>query len=220
VTRPVLYAGTVEPGGSWPAQGAIAPPERPTLVAAFNSGFHTSSSGGGWFDHGRTAVALREGAASLIIRADGSATVGMWGRDDRLTPDIVSVRQNLGLLVDGSANMAGSGSWGATLRGVRYTWRSALGVDDTGDLIYAGGPGLDAPSLAQVMIQAGAIRAMELDINPQWVSFSYYYSESGAGSTLLAGMNFGPNHWLTGSQRDFITIFTRPALQRSSHLTG
>jgi hypothetical protein len=208
VTRPVLYAGTVEPGGSWPAQGAIAAPEWPSLVAAFNSGFHTSSSGGGWFDHGRTAVPLREGAASLVIRADGSTTVGMWGRDAKLTPDIVSIRQNLALLVDGGVNMAGTGSWGATLGGVRYTWRSAVGVDAADDLIYAGGPGMDALSLAQVMIQAGAVRAMELDINPQWVSFSYY-ANSGAGSTLLNGMTYGPNHWLTGSQRDFIAIFTR-----------
>jgi hypothetical protein len=208
VTRPVLYAGAAEPGGTWPYQSAIAAVDQPKLVAAFNSGFHTGGSGGGWFDHGRTAVALRVGAASLVIKADGSATVGSWGRDAALTPDVVSVRQNLGLLVDGGANLGANGYWGATLGGVRYVWRSGLGVDAAGDLLFAGGPGLDGPSLADVMIKAGAVRAMELDINPQWVSFCYY-NGAGAGNVLLPGMNFGPSHWLSGSSRDFFGVFLR-----------
>jgi hypothetical protein len=208
LTRPVLYAGTVEPGGAWPFQTAVGPHEQPMLVAAFNSGFHTGSSGGGWFDHGRVAVPLRAGAASLVIRADGAATVGVWERDASLTPDVVSVRQNLTLLVDGGANLGATGYWGATLGGVRYTWRSAVGVDAGGNLIYAGGPGLDGSGMAQVMIQAGAVRAMELDINPQWVSFCYYVG-AGTGNVLLPGMNYGPNHWVTGSQRDFIAVLLR-----------
>jgi hypothetical protein len=208
ITRPVLYAGSAEPGGAWPFQTAVAPHEQTMLVAAFNSGFHTGSSGGGWFDHGRTAVPLRLGAASLVIKADGAATVGVWGRDASLTPDVVSVRQNLTLLVDGGANLGASGYWGATLGGVRYTWRSAVGVDGAGNLIYAGGPGLDGPGMAQVMIQAGAVRAMELDINPQWVSFCYY-AGAGAGNVLLPGMNYGPSHWTSGSSRDFIAVLLR-----------
>jgi hypothetical protein len=208
VTRPVLYAGTAEPGGNWPNQGSVPAAQLAALVAAFNAGFHTYASAGGWYDHGRTAVPLRPGAASLVIRADGSATVGMWGRDVSLTPEVVSVRQNLGLLVDGSQDRSGTGSWGATLGAVRYTARSGIGIDAAGDLLYSGGPGLDAQSLAHVLIQAGAVRAMELDINPQWVSFSYYTSP-GSGSDLLTTMLYGPSHWLSGSARDFIAIFAR-----------
>jgi hypothetical protein len=178
------------------------------LVAAGNSGFHTYASGGGWFDHGRTAVPLRAGAASFVIRADGSATVGLWARDVSITPDVVSVRQNLGMLVDGGANLSGAGSWGATLGRVRYTWRSGLGVDAAGNLLYAAGPGLDAYSLAQVLIQAGAVRAMELDINPAFVGFALY-SSPGAGTDLVSGMTYSPSHWLSGSSRDFIAVFTR-----------
>ncbi len=211
LARPVLYAGLVEPGGSWPNQGAVAPPLRAFLVAAFNSGFHTYASGGGWYDHGRTAVPLRAGAASLVIRADGSATVGMWGRDVSLTPDVVSVRQNLGLLVDNATNLSGTASWGATLGHVTYTWRSGLGVDAAGNLLYAAGPGLDAFSLAQVLIQAGAVRAMELDINPAFVGFAFYTPFGGGtgGTDLVPGMAYSPGHWLSGSARDFIAIFGR-----------
>jgi hypothetical protein len=208
VSRPVLYAGSAEPGGTWPAQGAVGAASRAGLVAAFNGGFHTYSSAGGWFDHGRTAVPLRAGAASLVIRADGSAAVGMWGRDASLTSDVISVRQNLGLLIDGGVNLGGGGYWGAVLGGGTHTWRSGLGVDANGNLLYGGGPGLDAGSLAQVLIQTGAIRAMQLDINPQWVSFSYY-TGGGSGSDLVPGMFYGPSHWLSGSSRDFIAVFTR-----------
>ena len=63
--RPVLYAGTAEPGGTWPNQGAVALAKRSGLVAAFNSGFDTYASGGSWFHYGRAAVPLRAGAASL-----------------------------------------------------------------------------------------------------------------------------------------------------------
>ena len=208
LTRPVLFAGTSEPGGSWPNQGAVPSALQGALVAAFNSGFHTSSSGGGWFDHGRTAVPLVSGAASLVIRGDGSATVGMWGRDVSLTADVISVRQNLGLLVDAGVNFGNSGYWGAVLGGGINTWRSGLGVDPAGNLLYASGPALSAASLAQVLIQAGAVRAMELDINPQWVAFAYY-DGTGGGTNLLPAMHYPPNHWLTGTPRDFIAIMVR-----------
>jgi hypothetical protein len=121
---------------------------------------------------------------------------------------VVEVRQNLGLLVDGSANLSSTGYWGAVLGGGIYTWRSGLGVDSTGNLVYAAGPGLDAASLAQVLIQTGAVRAMELDINPQWVAFSYY-SGPGSSTDLLSGMYYGPGHWLSGSSRDFFAVFAR-----------
>jgi len=208
VTRLVLYAGTAEPGGTWPDQGSVAPAGRAGLVAAFNSGFHTWASNGGWYDDGRVAVPLRAGQASLLIRTDGSATVGMLGRDFSLGPDVASIRQNLGLLVDRGANVSAGGYWGAVLHGGTSTWRSGLGVDAAGNLVYAGGPGLDPGSLADVLIRAGAVRAMELDINPQWVAFSYYPSP-GDGADLLPSMHYGPDRWLSGSTRDFLAVFVR-----------
>jgi hypothetical protein len=86
--------------------------------------------------------------------------------------------------------------------------RSGLGVDGSGQLLYAAGPGLDAFSLAQVLVQAGAIRALELDINPAFVGFAFY-TPSSAGTDLVPGMAYQPSHWLSGSSRDFIAIFVR-----------
>ena len=43
-----------------------------------------------------------------------------------------------------------------------------------GALVYVGGPGLDIADLANILVRAGAVRAMELDINTDWVNFSTY----------------------------------------------
>ena len=53
-------------------------------------------------------------------------------------------------------------------------WRSAIGVDRHGNLIYAAGNDQTVASLAAALIRAGAVRAMELDINSYWVSFITY----------------------------------------------
>lgn len=214
--RVALYAGTTEPAGTWSNAGAVDASLWPTLVATLNSGFQLNSSRGGYYADGREAVALRSGAASLVIYRDGSATVGSWGRDVQLTSDVVAVRQNLELLVDGarpSPNIATNvqPTWGFMLNNVINNWRSALGVDSSGHLLYVGGPGVDPAALAAALISVGVQRAMELDVNPAWVSFNTFTSgPSGVtGTKLLPGMNFPPDHYLSSSTRDFLAVFAR-----------
>lgn len=215
-TRLVLYAGTSEPYGVWPQQGAVAAAQAPGLLAAFNSGFKVYAYQTGWYDQGRTAIPLRPGAASLVIFANGTATVADWGRDVGSGPSVAAVRQNLTLLVDhgvAAPTVADPGLWGAVLGGGAYTWRSGLGVTANGDLVYAAAPGLDPAALARLLIAAGAVRAMELDINPEWVSFSAFTHAAGGGLTgavnLLAGMYFSPGHYLQPFSRDFFAVFDR-----------
>jgi hypothetical protein len=99
--RPVLYSGSLSPGGygrkyTAPVQGSAAR----ALVAAFNGGFQFPSTDGGYFSEAKMVFPLRVGAASLVIYKNGAAMVGEWGRDARMTPNVVAVRQNLNLLVD------------------------------------------------------------------------------------------------------------------------
>ena len=70
------------------------------------------------------------------------------------------------------------------------------------------------PSLARLLVAAGAVRAMELDINPEWVSFSTFAHAGGmagqgvvGGANLLAGMYFQPSHYLQPFSRDFFAVF-------------
>ena len=53
-------------------------------------------------------------------------------------------------------------------------WRSGLGIDRHGNLIYAVANYQTVGSLAEILRRAGAVRAMELDINEDWVSFNTY----------------------------------------------
>jgi hypothetical protein len=188
------------------------------LVATFNSGFQLKAARGGFYADGHAAPPLREGAASFVVFQDGSATVGEWGRDVQPNPTVVAVRQNLELLVDGgrpspkiSTNV--QPTWGFTLNNQIVNWRSAVGVDGAGQVVYVGGPGLDPAALAGALIAVGAIRAMELDINPAWVSFNTYTPAGGSGdlvgTKLLAGMNRSPRSYLSPYTRDFFAVFSR-----------
>lgn len=209
-----LYAGTTQPYGSWPQQSDVGPALRPSLVAAFNSGFKIYDYHTGWYDQGRYAVALRPGFASLVIYSNGTATVGDWGRDVTMSPGVVAVRQNLPLLVDHGAAVSTAqdpSQWGAVLGGGSVTWRSGIGVTAAGAIVYAGGPDLTPERLARIMVAAGAERAMQLDINPEWVSFSTFSHATGttAGTNLLPGMYSSPYHYLAPYSRDFFAIFAR-----------
>ena len=217
--RAALYNGIQVPGGGpWFRGSAVAPEDQPALVAAFNSAFKLDVSRGGYYTEGNTVQALVDGRASLVINTDGSATVGMWGRDAVMGPGVASVRQNLDLLVDNGQNLAAgdvndTSKWGATLGGGVYVWRSGLGIDVHGNLIYAGGPGLNITTLADVLLKAGAVRAMELDINTSWVSYFTYVGGDITGPItgvkLLENMERPPTAYLSGNSRDFVAMFAR-----------
>ena len=215
--RTVLYNGLDVPGGgAWQHGASVAPADDAGLVAAFNGGFRLDASRGGYVTEGRTMRPLVDGRASFVIGRDGTATVGAWSRDVALTPDVVSVRQNLDLIVDGGSPIPGLLAndhyrWGATLGGEIFVWRSGVGVDAKGNLVYVAGQ-LDIVSLANVLARAGAVRAMALDINSGWVSAYVYEGTTPAdihGVKLLGAIQRPPNRYLRNGTRDFFALFAR-----------
>jgi Phosphodiester glycosidase len=221
--KATLYSGSIIPGGaSFTHTAPISTGAARSLVAAFNAGFLMQAAGGGYYTDGRTIVPLRSGAASFVVHADGSATVGAWGSDVVMGQTVVSVRQNLDLLVDGGHPLPGLDAadttrWGATLGNAVYVWRSGLGVTANGALVYVGGPGLNITDLADLLVRAGAVRAMELDINTDWVNFSTYRPDGSSGEAtpsdgteLLPGMAGTPARYFEPWwARDFITMSAR-----------
>jgi hypothetical protein len=224
LVRTALYAGVEEPtvqmpgGGEWRYHAPITAADWPNLLAAFNSGFKLADSRGGYYSEGRIVRPLRDGAATLVIKTDGTPTVGEWGRDVQMGPDVAFARQNLSLIVDNGAPVPDIASsnykWGATLGNKVLVWRSGIGVTATGALVYAAGNNLSAPTLAATLARAGAVRAMELDINSAWVSFFTYTPVPGqlthpAGTKLIAGMQRSPDDYFGSNSRDFIVLFRR-----------
>lgn len=218
--KATLYSGTQIPGGGPYSHSApISPTDASQLVAAFNAGFLMSDANGGYYTDNKTVVPLRTGAASFVVYKNGSSTVGQWGRDVNMGANVVSVRQNLDLLVDNGqvvpgASTANSRQWGATLGGNLYVWRSGLGVTANGALVYVGGPALNIVDLATILQRAGAVRAMELDINTDWVNFSTYQPSTPGGAAtpsngteLLPAMVGSPGRYFQPWwARDFITM--------------
>ncbi len=212
-----LYNGIDVPGGTgWRYGNHVDPADDAALVAAFNGAFRLDASRGGYVTEGRTVRPLVPGRASLAILSDGTATVGVWGRDVGPASGAVSVRQNLDLIVDGGRPVPGldrndTSRWGATLGGQVFVWRSGVGVDATGNLIYVAGQ-LDIASLADVLARAGAVRGMELDINSEWVS-AYVYAGTGAADTtgqkLLGSIQRPADRYLVPGSRDFVAFFAR-----------
>jgi hypothetical protein len=49
-----------------------------------------------------------------------------------------------------------------------------VGITANGALVYVGGPALNITTLANLLVDAGAVRGMELDINTDWVSLATY----------------------------------------------
>jgi len=228
-----LYSGSLSPGGGpYRYTAPVAPSQAETLVAAFNGGFQMNTARGGYYTEGRMIVPLRTGAASLVIYADGTVDIGAWGRDVTMTPHVVSVRQNLVPLVAGgrptklAATVHWLREWGptcgatgcaASIPGIKHQWRSGLGMTADGALVFVVGPALDPLQLARLLVRAGVVRGMELDINPEWPVFVTYDPPAGApaapgnGRKLLgSSIMQGPGTFFEASwQRDFITMSAR-----------
>ncbi len=224
-----LYSGSTSPGGGpYEFTAPVQPAQAATLVAAFNGGFMMNAAQGGYYTEGRTVVPLVAGAASLVVYANGSVTVGAWGSDVSMAPDVVAVRQNLVPLVEGGqptalATSADWQTWGDTCGatscsprapGIENQWRSGAGVTADGALVYGAGPDLTPLQLAQLLAQAGVIRGMELDINPNWPVFATYDPSAPNGlAAPLNGSSLQPNSVQNAAtffdpawSRDFITM--------------
>jgi hypothetical protein len=230
--RAQLYSGSQIPGPQglpYTHTAPITAPASESLVAAFNAGFRMPDAQGGYYTDGKMLLPLRVGGASVVIYQNGTMSVGQWGRDFHSLAKVASVRQNLDLIVDNGRAVAGldlqnNAKWGRVTGNTFNVWRSGLGVTSNGALVYVGGPALSIADLANVLVRAGAVRGMELDMNTDWVVYATYAGPAGsaingaAGTNMLNSANAGANamlerpsvffkNWWT---RDFFTMSLRP----------
>jgi hypothetical protein len=217
LVKMVLHPGYTVPGAvglSEPSQ--IANSEKDALLATFNSGFTMVDANGGYWQDGKTIVPLRQGAASMVLYKDGHVDVVNWNAAAP-GPDVAAVRQNLGMLVDNAVispyvNSTTTSTWGATLGNKAFEWRSALGVRKDGSLVFVVGASMSVATLADIAHAAGAVRAMELDINPSWTNFiTYAHPSPGVVVPQMLTKDEQPNpyRYLQPSSRDFVAVLAR-----------
>jgi hypothetical protein len=214
-TRFDLHVGSEDPptgGAALPADAgpSVSAAEAPVLLGGFNGGFKTGTGAGGFEVDGQVLLPLVSGMASFVIDANGSGHVGVWGVSLPTAGEQVSgVRQNLPPLVTGSApspEINDIGAWGATLGGGAQVARSALGEDAQGDILYAGSMSALPIDLADALIGSGAVTAMELDINPEWVQLALAPGPGGPLSPGVPNQNRPADQFSVGWTRDFVTV--------------
>jgi hypothetical protein len=219
----VLHNGSADPGkllaGQVTAGPEVTGASRARLLAAFNGGFMMKSLAGGYEQEGHVARPLRAGLASLVIDKSGRTRIGVWGSGVPAPgEDVYSVRQNLWLLVSGGEPTGQSARWqrwGGTIGHHEYAARSALGQNAAGGLMYAASMSTTPADLAQALARAGAVTAMELDINPEWVQLDAARSPGGPLEAEIPGQHRPANQYLTGWTRDFIAVLAPPARSSS-----
>ncbi|MCL4353159.1 phosphodiester glycosidase family protein [Patescibacteria group bacterium] len=210
-------AGGAQPGGPIGNPGTGIIPwkitSRNKLIAAFNGGFQYKDGQYGMTIGKKTYVPLQNNLATFVIYNNGSLNIINYQGQD--LSNTTAIRQNGPMLIENGSITSytdNRDTWGLTVTNSMYTWRSGIGITKNGNLIYAVGPSLVPHTLAKALLAAGAINAMQLDINPYWVRFVLYHLRSQGTYTyqpLLRKMTNGGYAYLHGYQKDFFYVYTK-----------
>jgi hypothetical protein len=204
------------PAIDWPSEGLAG------VVALFNGGFKQSAAAGGAVVDGLRLVPLTRGRMTIGIDTGGHWAMGVWGSTAFPPKGFhpISDRQNLGpLVLNGVLTPAAAPAlwreWGDPLGGNPLEPRTGLGVDRRGNLIYVATMGRVLQNqLGQALISAGAVTAMQLDINPFWpilgASLHPVHANGGLFPVQLPLSEHSPTVYEGGWQRDFFVALAEP----------
>ena len=192
------------------------------LIAAFNGGFQYRDGQYGMMVGKTVYLPLQEGLATLLVDTKGKVTIEQYSSLINVN-NYVLARQNGEMLVKNGMVIPSSKDklasvWGRSVTSSMYTWRSGLGINSKGDLIYAVGNSLIPETLGEALKTAGAINAMQLDINPFWVRFSLFKPISTGvyeHQSLFPKMYDGGKEFLSGDKKDFFYLTLKTALLHS-----
>jgi phosphodiester glycosidase len=215
-TRTALgyYPGRYEP----PSASLRGPMEVPfgqrwRLLATFNSGFIYSDGLNGDALNGHANEPLRDGLATVVGYRNGRVNIVDWHGGARPGSGIAFARQSLPLIIDHgrlSPALNDSTQWGFTLGNAVRVWRTGIGIDPKGNLVYAAADYQTVISLARILKRLGAVRAMELDINPEWPTLITYRHRRGLVPTrVVPNYQQPPTRYLVPDDRDFFAVYRR-----------
>ena len=213
-TALAFYPGRYEPPHA-AVRGPMMVPEgqRWRLLATFNAGFTCAYGANGSTIDGRVNEPLKDGNATLVAYRDGRLAIVKWHGGPNAGSNVAWSRQSLPPIVwNGKPNPALdlSKAWGATYGNAALVWRTAVGIDPRGNLIFVAADAQTVISLAKIMQHVGAVRAMQFDINPYWHTLITYTHHHGLVPTMVEPQ---PNHsaarYLVPDDRDFFAVYRR-----------
>ena len=217
-TAPAYYPGASEPP-STPVRGPMMVPQdqRWRLLATFNAGFIYAQGRNGSTDNGRVNEPLSDGNATLLGYKNGAVAIVKWSGSENAGANVAWARQSLAPIVwNGRLNPAlntdpNSYQWGYTLGHVGLVWRTGVGIDRRGNLIFVAADHQTVITLAKILQHAGAVRAMEFDINPEWHTLITYNHQHGhLVPTMVEPQPMQPaTRYLVPDNRDFFAVYRR-----------
>ena len=153
-----------------------------------------------WFDHTRSDVGYYPGRYE----------------PPNAGPDVAWARQSLKPIVwNGQLNPdlndnPDSPEWGYSLGSATRVWRSGVGIDRRGNLFYVAANDQTVITLAKILQHAGAVKAMEFDINPEWHTLiTYSHGPNGLVPKLVEPQPQQSAHrYLEPDDRDFFAVYT------------
>jgi hypothetical protein len=213
-TSVAFYPGRYEPPNA-PVRGPMSVPfdQRWRLLATFNGGFIYRDGQNGSSINGMMYEPLKDGLATLVAYSDGRVDVKRWSGGPVAGGGVAFARQSLPLIVDHgrlNPNLNDSSQWGYTLGNAVRVWRTGAGIDRRGNLIYAAADSQTVTTLARILRRAGAVRAMQLDINPEWPTLITYAHRGGLDPVKVVPNYQQPaTRYLVPDDRDFFAVYRR-----------
>ena len=195
--KPQLFIGRAEPGIY---KVSNAPPVAPLskIVAITNAMWmQQHSKGGGAIVRGKAVYPMAPGMATLVVFQDDSVDVLEWNKDIPLSTvkyarqlshlilkngNVVDKVIDHGKLTDSEIGLGGRLiDAGGTSTTNRPNWflanRTAFGVRDDGNLVFAMGHHVSTKDLARALALAGCKRAIHGDANIDNVVCNFYFRD-------------------------------------------
>ena len=209
-----FYPGRYEPPDA-PVRGPMSVPygQRWRLLATFNAGFTHIDGNNGSAINGLQYEPLQDGLATLVGYRSGRVAIVTWHGGSNAGPTIAFARQSLPPIVENgrlNPNLNDGPQWGSTLGNAIRVWRTGVGIDRRGNLIYAAADYQTVTTLARILQRAGAVQAMQFDINPEWPSLITYEHHRGLIPVKVVPNVMQPaTRYLVPDDRDFFAVYRR-----------
>jgi hypothetical protein len=213
-TAVAFYPGRYEPPSA-AVRGPMMVPygQRWRLLATFNSGFTYAYGSNGSTDNGRVNEPLTDGNATLVGYRNGRVAIVKWHGGPNAGKNVAWSRQSLPPIVwNGKVNpnLDLSLKWGETLGNAVRVWRTGVGIDRRGNLIFVAADAQTVISLARILQHVGAVRAMQFDINPYWHTLITYTHHHGLAARMVEPQpNHSASRYLVPDDRDFFAVYRR-----------
>ncbi len=212
-TALAFYPGRYEPPSAAVRGPAMVPEsQRRRLLATFNAGFIYRDVNNGSTDNGRVNEPLARGNATLLGYRDGRVAIERWNGGPNAGPNVAWSRQSLPPIVWHrrlNPNLNDSTQWGFTVGNAVRVWRTGVGIDRRGNLIFAAANDMTVTTLARILQHAGAVRAMQFDINADWHTLITYAHHHGLRPTQVGPSNQPDGRYLSPDDRDFFAVYRR-----------